>query len=68
TGIIPPRLVSVKSQTYIVAYQYMSRLKEEDFEGESLAKMAHTAGMRPTEFKKRFGKLISPITGKMLCR
>lgn len=68
TGIIPPRLVSVKSQTYSVAYQYMSRLKEEDFEGEALKELAHTAGMRPAEFKKRFGKLISPITGKMLGR
>jgi 6-phosphofructokinase 1 len=68
TGIIPPRLVSVKSQTYSVAYQYMSRLKEEDFAPDSVAELAGIGNMKTAEFKKKFGKLSNPITGKTLVK
>lgn len=63
---IKVRLFDVQSRAYEVAYQYMLRLKGEDFSPENLPVMAQAANMSEEEFKERFGKLVNPISGKRL--
>lgn len=59
TGKTKVRRVDIHTETYQVARQYMIRLEAEDFEGESLQKLATAAGMKPEDFKNRFSYLFS---------
>lgn len=61
---IKVRLIDIKSQAYEVAYEYMLRLKQEDFHPSKISGMARIARMSPEAFKEKFGRLIDPITGK----
>lgn len=63
---IKVRLVDIKSQGYEVAYEYMLRLKKEDFGKHNICALAKAAGMSPKEFMEKFGKLIDPVTGQPL--
>ncbi|MFQ5431187.1 MAG: diphosphate--fructose-6-phosphate 1-phosphotransferase [Nitrospinota bacterium] len=53
------RMVNISTQSYKVAYEYMIRLKKEDFiNSEKLQKLAAAANLPPDEFRKRFGYLV----------
>jgi len=65
---IKVRLLDVQSRAYEVAYEYMLRLKGEDFTPENLPLMAKAANMSEEEFKDRFGRLVNPISGKKLIK
>ncbi len=62
------RMVNIQSETYHIAYRYMIRLKNEDFEDpHELAKYAATANTSLAEFEKQFKYLTLPanqITAK----
>ena len=62
------RLMDVQSRSYEVAYEYMIRLKEEDFTPKNLPGLAKAARMSEQEFKERFGQLLNPITGEPLAK
>jgi hypothetical protein len=54
------RKVNVDGEAYECARAYMIRLEREDIEDEKkLNKLAHVAGLKPAEFRARFG----PIAG-----
>ncbi len=59
TGKTRVREVDIKSASYAVAYEYMIRLKREDFKDEEqVARLAEAAKMTPDEFKKQYGYLV----------
>jgi 6-phosphofructokinase len=59
TGKTKIRLVDIRSEGYCVGREYMIRLEESDLRIESsLKKLARTAKMTPSEFKKRFSYLV----------
>lgn len=58
TGKTRIRIVDIASDEYLIARRYMVRLEREDLEGESLAKLAATAGMTPADFKKKFAAAV----------
>jgi 6-phosphofructokinase 1 len=59
TGRARTRKVDLNSNLYKCAYDYMIRLKREDFEDEQmLQKLASEAKMSPQEFKERYGYLV----------
>ncbi|HID08277.1 MAG TPA: 6-phosphofructokinase [Armatimonadetes bacterium] len=59
TGRARTRLVDINSDAYRCAYDYMIRLKREDFEcPEMLEKLASEAKMTPDEFKRQYGYLV----------
>jgi 6-phosphofructokinase 1 len=61
TGRIKIRTVDITSETYEVGRKYMIRLEKEDFEGESLQRLAKIVNLTPEEFKKRFGYLVETV-------
>lgn len=59
TGRIPTRMVDVKSEHYLVAREYMIRLRRSDLEDESrLRDLAGAAGMEVAEFVERFRPVV----------
>ena len=53
------RMVDISTQSYKVAFEYMIRLKKDDFiDNEKLEKLAEAANLPPAEFRKRFGYLV----------
>lgn len=58
TGKVKIRTVDITSETYEVGRKYMIRLEKEDFEDESLGRLAKAANMSPEGFKERFGYII----------
>jgi len=59
TGKVRVRFVDVKSEAYQALYEYMIRLKPEDFDDTGIIKRLATAGnMNETEFVNRFGPLV----------
>ena len=59
TGRPRTRLVDVSSDSYRVAREYMIRLEREDLEDPArLAAIAAAGGMRPEEFRGRYGYLV----------
>jgi 6-phosphofructokinase len=53
------RMVDVDSESYHIAYRYMLRLNQEDFnDPHELAKYAATAGVSLDEFEKKFKYLV----------
>jgi 6-phosphofructokinase 1 len=58
TGKVKIRTVDITSETYEVGRKYMIRIEKEDFEGESLGRLAKAANMSPEGFKERFGYII----------
>jgi 6-phosphofructokinase 1 len=64
TGKVKVRKVDISSETYEVGRKYMIRLEKEDFEGESLQRLAKTVNLTPDEFKNRFGYLVEPVTSR----
>lgn len=66
TGRIPTRMVDVNSEHYLVAREYMVRLRRRDLEDESsLAGLAEVAKMDVQEFGERFRPVVEsdPIEG-----
>jgi len=59
TGRVNVRTVDVESEVYEVGRKYMIRLEKDDFVGANLRLLANTVKMKPEEFKKRFGYLVS---------
>lgn len=59
TGKTKIRRVDINTETYEVARNYMIRLEQEDFQGESLGNLAKVAKMEPEQFKSRFEYLVS---------
>lgn len=57
TGKTRIRTADIDSEIYQTARRYMIRLNPEDFEGETLARLAETAKMSPGEFTKRFAEI-----------
>jgi 6-phosphofructokinase 1 len=58
TGRMRVRMVDIESDRYKIARTYMLRLKKADFRDPvELARLAHAANMKPTEFVERFGYL-----------
>jgi 6-phosphofructokinase 1 len=58
TGRMRVRMVDVTSDRYMIARNYMLRLKSGDFEDKvELARLAQAANMKPGEFKEQFGYL-----------
>jgi ATP-dependent phosphofructokinase / diphosphate-dependent phosphofructokinase len=58
-GRIPTRMVDVTSEHYLVAREYMVRLRRRDFEDESsLSKLAAAATMEPRAFVERFRSVV----------
>lgn len=56
---IQVREVDINSTSYAVAYEYMIRLKHEDFKDEEqIARLAEAAKMTSGEFKKQYGYLV----------
>jgi ATP-dependent phosphofructokinase / diphosphate-dependent phosphofructokinase len=58
TGYARVRKVDLNTETYQVAREYMIRLERNDFEGESLDRLARTANLTPEAFKSRFSYLL----------
>ncbi len=58
TGKSKIRKVDIDTETYEVARNYMIRLEQEDFQNESLDRLAKVAKMDPEQFKSRFGYLV----------
>lgn len=59
TGRARTRKVDLNSDLYKCAYDYMIRLKREDFEEEEmLKKLAAEAEMSPEQFRERYGYLV----------
>jgi 6-phosphofructokinase 1 len=59
TGRPKIRMVDVNTLSYEVGYEYMIRLKKDDFlNPESLTSLAKVINVSPVEFKKRFGYLV----------
>lgn len=61
TGRMKIRTVDINTETYEVSRKYMIRLEKEDFEGARLENLAKTSGMKPEDFRARFGYLFSDI-------
>jgi 6-phosphofructokinase 1 len=60
TGRARIRLVDIRSTRYAIARRYMIRLRRDDFDDPiKLAKIASTAGMPVTQFRKEFEYLIA---------
>ncbi|NOY52802.1 MAG: 6-phosphofructokinase [Deltaproteobacteria bacterium] len=57
TGKTRIRTADINSEIYQTARRYMIRLNPEDFEGETLTRLAETAKMSPGEFTKRFSEI-----------
>lgn len=58
SGRMRVRMVDITSDRYKIARTYMLRLKPEDFSDKvELARLAATVGMKPSEFRERFGYL-----------
>jgi 6-phosphofructokinase 1 len=58
TGRSKIRRVETSSENYLIGRNYMIRLEKEDLKGDSLKRLARTAGMKPSEFKAVFGYLV----------
>jgi len=58
TGKTRLRYVDIHSEPYMVARNYMIRLEKEDFSPRNLTKLARTARMNTTQFKRRFSYLV----------
>jgi len=59
TGRIPTRMVDVNSEHYLVAREYMIRLRRSDLEDESLLRdLAGAAKMEVEEFVERFRPIV----------
>jgi 6-phosphofructokinase 1 len=55
TGRTRVRTVDIHSTRYAIARRYMMRLRRDDFENsQKLARLAHTAGLSPEQFRTRF--------------
>lgn len=57
SGRIQVRNVDICSEAYEVALKYMRRLMCDDFEGETLQRLAGITHLSPAEFTERFGYL-----------
>lgn len=66
-GRIPPRLVDIRSETYIVGRMYMIRLEKDDFQGEMLKKLSKVTGLSRREFKKRFYYVTEGFSCRPVC-
>lgn len=62
-GTARVRRVSIHSELYEVARNYMIRLEKGDLEGKGLARMARAAKMKPSAFKNRFAAILDRDTG-----
>ena len=59
TGRAKVRLVNIHSDRYAIARRYMIRLRRDDFEDPTdLAKLAATAGISVTDFRREFEYLV----------
>jgi len=59
TGRPKIRMVDINTLSYEVGYEYMIRLKKDDFlNPEFLTRLAKVINVSPVEFKKRFGYLV----------
>ena len=59
TGRIPTRMVDVRSENYLVAREYMIRLRRSDLEDEGrLRDLAGAAGMEAAQFVERFRPVV----------
>src|SRR5438132_2719169 len=58
TKRMQPRKVDIKGEAYESARRYMIRLERSDFEEPELSKLSGVAGLKPDEFRKRFGYLV----------
>src|SRR5690349_2707144 len=59
TGRMRPRKVDVRGEAYECARRYMIRLEDRDFADPArLARLADAAGLRPEQFRERFGYLV----------
>ncbi len=55
TGKTRVRTVDIQSTRYAIARRYMMRLRRDDFENDQkLARLAHTAGLSPEQFRAQF--------------
>jgi 6-phosphofructokinase 1 len=55
TGKTKVRTVDIQSTRYAIARRYMMRLRRDDFENDQkLARLAHTAGLTPEQFRQQF--------------
>jgi len=62
TGRTRVRFVDINSESYRVAREYMIRIEERDISSESrLRRISRAANMKPSEFRKRFSHLVSPL-------
>jgi 6-phosphofructokinase 1 len=60
TGRMRVRMVDIESDRYKIARSYMLRLRAADLEDRmELAKLAHAAHLKPSEFKETFGRLVA---------
>lgn len=58
-GGLQVRAVDTATETYKIARRYMIRLRRDDFEDDDfLARLATTANMTSTDFRKRFAPLV----------
>lgn len=60
-GRVKIRKVDVTSEVYEVARKYMIRLEKEDFEGERLERLSAFLGMKPEDFRERFGSVLTTL-------
>jgi 6-phosphofructokinase 1 len=59
TGRMQNRKVNVAGEAYECALAYQIRLERDDLEDERrAAKLGHVVGLKPAEFRKRFGYLV----------
>lgn len=66
-GRITPRLVDIRSETYMVGRMYMIRLEQEDFQGEMLKKLSKITDLSQKEFKKRFYYVTEGFSCRPVC-
>ncbi len=57
TGKVKVRTVDITSESYTVGRKYMIRIERDDFSPENLKRISRSAGLSPSEFRRRFGYL-----------
>jgi 6-phosphofructokinase len=58
TKRMQPRKVDIKGEAYESARRYMIRLQRSDFDEPEISKLSAASGLKPDEFRKRFGYLV----------
>ena len=58
TGKTKMRYVDITSETYLVGWEYMMRIKKDDLKPGNIKRLALAAHMKVEDFRKRFSYIV----------